>query len=164
MKAILIPVFTLLIGYTYSILNNPPAEPISGNQVVVDTSGFDQEKALKELRESIKGKEDLPSVKVWKNVQMYTQLPAGRLLGIMELGYSRSLGVTCIHCHNTEDYASDEKKEKLITREMAQMVGKINSELLANIEELSDRRAIVNCTTCHRGQKKPALFMEDEEK
>lgn len=163
MKAILIPVITLLIGYSYSLLNIPPAEFVPPATVLADTSGFDQEKALKELRESIKGKEDMPSVKVWKNVQMFTQLPAERLLSIMEKGYARSLGVTCIHCHNPKDYGSDEKQEKLITREMALMVRKINSELLANIEELGDRRAIVNCTTCHRGQKKPALFMEDEE-
>jgi hypothetical protein len=27
-------------------------------------------------------------------------------------GYSRNLGVSCDYCHNTEDYGSDEKKEK----------------------------------------------------
>lgn len=161
MKAILIPIITLLIGYTYSLVIPTETNVALVMPVAADTSGFDQEEALKKLRESIKGKEDQPSSEVWKNIKMFDRVPAGRLLSIMEMGYSRSLGVTCIHCHNPEDYSSDEKMEKLITREMAGMVRKINSELLANIKELGDRRAIVNCTTCHRGQKKPALNMEE---
>jgi len=36
------------------------------------------------------------------------------------------------------------------------MQAKINNELLKSIDGLKDRRAIVNCTTCHRGAVKPA--------
>jgi len=35
---------------------------------------------------------------------------------------------------------------------------------LKNIAGLKDRTPIINCTTCHRGQVKPALNMEDAPK
>jgi hypothetical protein len=37
------------------------------------------------------------------------------------------------------------------------MVGKINGEMLKNIKNLKSENPVVNCTTCHRGQVKPAL-------
>lgn len=77
----------------------------------------------------------------------------------MEFGYAKSLGVTCIHCHDTKAWSSDKKPEKVITREMSKMIGH-----LANINALGDRTATVNCTTCHRGQVKPALNMMDKKK
>ena len=156
MKAVLIPLITLLLGYSYSILPETGLMPAS--PVQQDTTGFDQDKALAQLREQIKGKEDLPSSEVWKNIQMFGRVPAGRLLNIMENGYSRSRGVTCDHCHDPKDYTSDRMKEKLITREMAAMVRTINQDLLGKIEELGERPT-VNCTTCHRGDIKPALNM-----
>jgi len=39
------------------------------------------------------------------------------------------------------------------------MVDTINTRLLANIEGLKSERAMVNCTTCHRGRVKPALHL-----
>ena len=96
---------------------------------------------------------------VFKNIKML-KIPAGRLLAIMNIGYSRSLGVSCGHCHNTADFASEEKKQKEITRQMAAMSGKINNELLKNIQGLDPETAKINCTTCHRGEKKPALDLK----
>lgn len=121
------------------------------------TPGFDQKAALAKLREEIKGKENEPAGKVFKNVQNFAQLPAGRLLAIMEFGYSRSLGVDCTHCHTPEKWESEAKPTKLIARDMHIMTAKINGELLGKIESLGERKAIVNCTTCHRGEIKPAL-------
>ncbi len=40
---------------------------------------------------------------------------------------------------------------------MVAMVGKINGELLKNIQSLKSESPTINCTTCHRGQVKPAL-------
>jgi hypothetical protein len=54
---------------------------------------FDQAQALADLRKSIAGKENEPAEKVFKNIQLLKGVPAGRLLRVMELGYSRSLGV-----------------------------------------------------------------------
>ncbi len=158
MKSLLILISTTIFGVTYSnISNTQPNKHIEITQP--DTSGFDQEKALIELREFIKGDEDLPSSEVYKNIKNLKGVPAGRLLRIMEFGYSRSLGVTCTHCHDPSDWSSDEKKEKIITREMVNMTADINNELLSKIKSLSDRRVAVNCTTCHRGDTKPALNM-----
>ncbi len=118
---------------------------------------FNQADALAKLREQIKGKETEPAEKVFKNIQMMKTVPAGRLLAIMEMGYARSLGVNCTHCHTPEKWESEEKPTKQIAREMSAMVGQINTGLLKNIKNLKSENPISNCTTCHRGQVKPAL-------
>ncbi|MBO6522813.1 MAG: c-type cytochrome [Balneolaceae bacterium] len=158
MKSFLILLITFCFGMFWSN-TEPEVKPstiVTTSQP--DTSEFDQEKALAELREQIKGYENEPSSEVYTNIQFLKDVPAGRLLRIMEMGYSRSLGVTCTHCHNPDDWSSDEKKEKIITRKMSEMGRTINMEL-RGIDELSDRRVAVNCTTCHRGDVKPALNM-----
>jgi len=108
----------------------------------------------------IKGKEDLPVDSVFKNLKMFTGMPAKRLLAIMNIGYSKSLGVSCGHCHNTDDFSSDEKVQKEIARQMAAMNKEINNNLLKNIKNLQSDPAVINCTTCHRGETKPALDMK----
>jgi len=65
--------------------------------------------------------------------------------------------VTCTHCHVPEKWESDEKAQKPIAREMAGMMAKINGELLKGIKNLKSETPTVNCTTCHRGEVKPAL-------
>ena len=118
---------------------------------------FDQTAALAELREQIKGREDEPAGKVFKNVQNFSKLPAGRLLAIMEFGYTRALGVDCTHCHTPEKWEAETKNTKQIAREMHLMTVKINGEMLPNIKSLGGRRAIINCMTCHRGELSPAI-------
>src|SRR5262245_7800276 len=54
---------------------------------------FDQAAELAKLREAIKGKETEPAEKVFKNIQTLKGFPARNVLGIMEIGFSRSLGV-----------------------------------------------------------------------
>lgn len=120
------------------------------------SAAFDQVAAIAKLKEQIKGKEQEPASTVFKNIQSMKNMPAGRLLSIMELGYARSLGVDCSHCHIPDKWESDERVQKQITREMAAMVGKINGELLKGIKNLKSETPTVNCTTCHRGQVKPA--------
>ena len=78
----------------------------------------------------------------------------------METGFSKSLGVTCTHCHNPNDWAAEEKLQKQIARDMMAMVGRINQELLGEINNLESENPAVNCTTCHRGQIKPALSID----
>lgn len=132
-----------------------------GSPTPTPKTKFDQKAAIAKLKEQIKGKEKLPASEVFKNVKDYGTLPAGRLLAIMEFGFSRSLGVDCTHCHTPENWASEEKEAKNIARQMSKMTTQINIKLLRSIEEFKDRkgqqRPIVNCTTCHRGQVKPAL-------
>jgi hypothetical protein len=117
---------------------------------------FDQAKALEELKKQLAGKENEPASKVFKNIQMLKEMPAGRLLRVMEVGYGKSLGVTCTHCHVAGAWEKEDKPAKQITREMSAMSAAINNDLLKSIKNLKSERPVVNCTTCHRGQIKPA--------
>jgi hypothetical protein len=118
---------------------------------------FNQAQTLAALRMQLAGKEKLPAEQVFKNIQTFKGLPAENLLRVMEFGYSRSLGVTCTHCHVAGQWEKEEKPTKQITREMAALVSTINSEHLKKIKNLKSANPIINCTTCHRGQIKPAL-------
>ena len=112
---------------------------------------------LAELRAEIQGKENRPASEVFKNVQVMKKTPASRLLAVMDVGFSRSLGVGCDHCHIPGHWDDDSKGPKTITRDMSAMTGRINKELLPAIVGLQDREPLVNCTTCHRGALRPAL-------
>ena len=143
----------LLLGYSDRVLSqsgdgqNPPAsgQP-SGNEAV-----------LAELRKHIAGKENEPAETVFKNIQLLKGVPAGRLLNLMNIAYSRSLGVACTHCHVAGEWEREDKPQKQITREMAKMVRAINTDHLKTIKNLQGPDPVINCTTCHRGQVKPAL-------
>lgn len=112
---------------------------------------------MREVLESIAGRENEPAESVFTNIRSLTGVRAGNLPNIMNMGYSRSLGVSCTHCHVTSEWASDAKPQKQVARDMAAMVRAINGELLPRIANLSSARPVVNCTTCHRGNIKPAL-------
>lgn len=118
---------------------------------------FSESEVLTKLRGLIAGREEEPAEEVFDSIEVLEGVPAGRLLKIMELGYSRSLGVTCTHCHDPKNFASDEKAEKRTARGMARLVARLNGELLPAIVESEGGEPTVNCTTCHRGEKKPAL-------
>jgi len=124
-----------------------------------ESQAFDQNQKLAELSKRIAGQENKPAGEVFKNIQMLKAMPAARLLKVMELGYSKSLGVNCTHCHVVDQWEKDDKPTKQITREMMKMVGGINNEYLKNIKNLKSENPMINCTTCHRGQTKPALNM-----
>ena len=108
---------------------------------------------VKQWSERIAGKENEPAEKVFKNLQYLQNTRASVLLTIMDVGYSRGLGVTCTHCHVETDFASDDKRPKRAAREMAAMHRMINQQL-AKMENLQSDRAI-NCSTCHRGEAVP---------
>ena len=122
---------------------------------------FDQAQALADLRKAIAGREDKPAGEVFKNIKMFNAMPAGRLLRIMELGYAKSLGVDCTHCHVPGQWEKEDNPTKQIARDMAAMVANINPEQLKKIKNLKSAEPVVNCTTCHRGQTKPALNLPD---
>ncbi len=126
-----------------------------------DSLEADRMRYVKLIMETIKGKQNRRADSVFKNIKML-KVPAGQLLAIMNYGYSRSLGVSCGHCHNTSDFASEEKMQKEIAREMSAMTNRINTDLLKNIKGLKSETPIVNCTTCHRGNVKPALDLPEK--
>jgi len=133
------------------------------NQELTTQTGkpFDQAQALENLRKAIAGQENKPAEEVFKNIQMLKGMPAGRLLRVMELGYARSLGVNCTHCHVADAWEKEDKPTKQIAREMNAMVSVINNDQLKKIKNLKGPNSIINCTTCHRGQTKPALNLPE---
>jgi hypothetical protein len=97
---------------------------------------------------------------VFKNIQSLKGVPAGQLLTIMDTGFRPALGVKCSFCHDPQNWASDDKDEKKVAREMMRMTHDINDKYLKTIKGLDSDKPAVNCTTCHRGEQKPALTME----
>lgn len=115
---------------------------------------------VREWSTRIAGKEHQPASEVFKNVQIdwLKAAPAEDFIGIMDGGYAKALGVRCTHCHDPDDFASDEKRPKRAAREMARMHWDINQQLrrMKNLESSLDDRPI-NCATCHRGEIDPHL-------
>lgn len=122
-----------------------------------DSVARERERYVAEVRKAIAGKEQQPASQVFKNVKTLTNVPAARLLAIMNMGYGKSLGVSCTHCHIAGEWDREDKPQKQIARDMSAMAGTINNQLLKNIANLKGPSPVVNCTTCHRGQVKPAL-------
>ena len=118
---------------------------------------FDQAAAIADLKKFIAGKEEQPAVDLFNNIKVYTGVTAGRFLRIMEFGFTVALGVNCTHCHKPDVWDSDEKPAKQIARDMTVMLNAINNEYLKKIPNLRSTNPQVNCTTCHRGQRRPAL-------
>ena len=135
--------------------------PVPGNtlpsSVSADSVARERERYVAEVMQEIAGREQQPASQVFKNVKMLTNVPAARLLAIMNTGYGKSLGVSCTHCHVAGEWDRDDKPQKQIARDMSAMATTINTQLLRNIPNLKGPSAVVNCTTCHRGQVKPAL-------
>jgi len=123
------------------------------------TPAFDQAAAIAKLREQIKGREQESAGKVFKNVTtpMLKDGPAARLLAVMEFGFARSLGVNCTHCHVPDKWKTEDKTQKQTARDMSAMMARINTELLKGMKNLKSESPTINCTTCHRGEVKPAL-------
>lgn len=139
---------------------NPIPYPTGGTEPAVagqTPDSFNQEKALAQLNAQISDRKNQPAEQVFKNIQILKGMPAGRLLRVMEGGFSKSLGVDCTHCHVAGQWEKEDKPTKQIARDMWAMMGSINTEQLKKIRNLSSASPGVNCTTCHRGQVKPAL-------
>ena len=116
------------------------------------------DRLVQKISKQIAGQEQEPAAQVFKNIQLdvFKKTPASRLLLIMNLGYSRALGVNCTHCHVEEDFSKDDKRPKRAAREMALMHFSINQQL-AKMRELdpNPQGHFINCSTCHRGSVKP---------
>ena len=96
------------------------------------------------------------------NVKIFPKtMPVMNLIGSMR-NFTGALGVRCTHCHlgeegkplTTFDFSSDEKRTKLVARQMLQMVGEINKRLDSIPGRVAGGPA-VTCTTCHRGVARP---------
>src|SRR6202008_720107 len=101
---------------------------------------------------------DKPVEQVRKNIQVLKGLPDSELFLLMNF-VADSLGVNCDHCHvkgeknpqtgeDTWLWEKDDKKAKLVGREMMRMVLDLNHNVFK-------REAAVTCYTCHRGSTRP---------
>jgi len=136
------------------------SDQVKVDQPTTDSLQASRDKYINSLKEKIKGKEKMTVDSVFENLKVLGGFPAENLLLAMN-SWSRALGVSCNHCHQTENWALDTNPKKDIARQMSDMTTRINRELLANIKGLSSERHIVNCTSCHNGKLKPALRIVD---
>ena len=132
--------------------SSPPAQAEPGkksNQEINDAF-------VQKISRQIAGREQEPAGKVFKNVHIMANIPASQFLLIMNLGYSRALGVTCTHCHVEEDFSSEDKRPKRAAREMAVMHRSVNDQI-AKMQNLdaNPQGHFINCSTCHRGSVDP---------
>jgi hypothetical protein len=130
------------------------AAPLAA-QEAPDTLAEGRARHVNVLREQIKGREQAPAESVFKNIETLKGMPAGRLLGMMDMGWSRALGVSCDHCHDTEKWDSDDKRAKLAARDMVGMTRAINADYIRKMANLRGENPVVNCGTCHNGRARP---------
>ena len=134
----------------------PPAPPASSDaKADAKAKGAQRPNPLRQL---IAGRENQPAETIFKNIQVLKGVPAGRFLDTME-SFSHSLGTNCKMCHDTENFASDDKDEKKIARGMITMTRDINEKYIKTMPGL-DSDAFVSCNSCHHGHANPN-FRED---
>jgi hypothetical protein len=102
----------------------------------------------------IAGRENEPAEQVFKNVKLWKGLPARALLDTMN-SYGRALGTTCTGCHVADQWASDNRKNKGIARQMQLMVNDLNTSYLTKVPELDEDHPPVTCAMCHMGSGHP---------
>jgi hypothetical protein len=87
--------------------------------------------------------------------------PVTDVIGTMR-NFTTALGVRCQFCHvgregqplQEFDFASDQKRNKLVARQMMRMVAEINKRL-DTIPERGAPPVSATCSTCHRGVSRP---------
>lgn len=97
------------------------------------------------------------------NVKVFPRtMPVADVLGVMR-NFTGDLGVRCQFCHVGQegksldqfDFPSDEKRTKLVARQMMLMVQEINRRV-DTLPGHTTASLQVTCATCHRGVSRPA--------
>ncbi len=148
-----------IISLTF-LLSMTSKNQTSSEPFFQDSLQANRDKFLNELKEEIRGKEKWRVDSVFENLKVLGGFPAENLLLAMN-SWSRALGVSCNHCHETSNWALDANPKKEVARRMSEMTSKINTDYLANMQGLPSGRHIINCTSCHNGKLKPALKIFD---
>jgi hypothetical protein len=87
------------------------------------------------------------AAQAYKNIQVLQDVPADKLIEGMEY-ISIALGARCEYCHDTSDFANDDKKPKQTARKMMTMLFAIDNDNF-------NGRTNVSCYTCHQGRQEP---------
>lgn len=137
----------------------PPApQPTAARTPFRNPNQEINDRYVQQIAERIAARKSEPAAHVFQNVQLegLKTVPAETFLVIMDVGYSRALGVSCTQCHDDQKFASDEKRPKRAAREMAVMHRMINQQIrqMENLKSPTDERSI-NCFVCHRGTLDP---------
>jgi hypothetical protein len=138
---------------TSAAISSAPATVLSP---AGDTLAALRQRAVTALLQRIAGRERVPAESVFQNVRVLRGVPAGRFVEIMNDGFGHGLGVSCGFCHVPGQWASDERPNKNVARDMVNMVNRLNSDL-KGMRNLPDPSPMVGCITCHRMAPKPVL-------
>lgn len=135
----------------------------TGARAATDTVNIDSVFAA--LRTLTAGKENEPASSLFKNLKIMDQMTVGQVMGIMRGAFTKALGVKCFFCHVPGDWASDEKYQKNVARDMWRMTGEINQEVNDIFgKQASEQVFFVSCYTCHRGEAVPAVQMPEQDR
>lgn len=72
------------------------------------------------------------------------------------MNWSRQLGVTCIHCHNLDNFKDDTKLTFKVANKHFQMVKVLQNEVFNDRDKGNELKVKVDCYMCHRGKDIPA--------
>ena len=97
-----------------------------------------------------------PTIVESPNVKILTGLYAQQFQEEMNL-IVQALGVTCNTCHVRNNFASEEKPEKLKARQMLEMTKAINQQFFPDYKPKEGESVLgkVTCYTCHKGETVP---------
>lgn len=84
---------------------------------------------------------------IFKNIQVLKGVPSDQLIPAMRF-ITSSLGVQCGYCHVQDHFEKDDKKPKLIARNMMRMMLAIDRDSFKGNRDIT-------CYSCHRGSPKP---------
>jgi len=146
----------ILIIIALSTISFSPGKTIQGNSFI-DTLEEERLKYVKQVLESITGKEKMNADSAFKNIQLFKgtkNFTAEHFLMMMDFGWGKGLGVSCTYCHDPAKWESDEKRTKLIAREMYGIRQVVNDKL-KTIQGLQSSQPLINCGTCHNGKPIP---------
>jgi|SRR6266576_1887278 len=146
----------ILVIIAFSSISFSPGKIDHGNSFI-DTLEEERLKYVKQVLENIKGKEKMNADSVFKNIQLFKgtkNFTAEHFLMMMDFGWGKGLGVSCTYCHDPAKWESDEKRTKLIAREMYGIRQLVNDKL-KSIQGLQSAQPLINCGTCHQGKPIP---------
>lgn len=107
-----------------------------------------------ELEKLIADRANEPAEQVFKNIQTFKGMPAGRVLRIMEMAFVPNLGVECTHCHVEGQWELDDKPTKKIARGMWTLRASVQDQ----VRQITGKTDVaVTCYTCHKGQARPSF-------
>ena len=178
MRRVLIGLAAVVLLVTGSVLmiqrvqaqppgGGPPGGPPGGPQgnrppggmpgMPVDSFATERDSLMKVVLADLGPRASQPAESVFKNLKVVKGRTAEQVLRMMNMGFGRSLGVSCQHCHVLGHWADEDKNTKQIARDMMAMSDRINSELLPAIKNIKSEHPGVNCGTCHHGIARPGF-------